>query len=106
SFGLGRLRCNLVAGGTVVLVDGFRLPGEIFSAIDKHGATGLAGVPAGFAILLRFGARGLGAVAHKLKYVEIGSAPMPIEHKKALMQLLPDTRLWMHYGLTEASRSL
>ena len=106
SFGLGRLRCNLVAGGTVVLVDGFRLPGEIFSAIEKHRATGLVGVPAGFAVLLRFGARGLGPFAHQLQYVEIGSAPMPAEQKLALMELLPTTRLWMHYGLTEASRSL
>ena len=105
SFGLGRLRCNLVAGGTVVLVDGFRLPGEIFSALDQHGATGLVGVPAGFAVLLRFGARGLGPFAGRLRYLEIGSAPMPMDHKRALMELLPTTQLWMHYGLTEASRS-
>jgi long-chain acyl-CoA synthetase len=31
---------------------------------------------------------------------------MPIEHKRALMELLPRTELWMHYGLTEASRSV
>jgi long-chain acyl-CoA synthetase len=105
SFGLGRLRCNLMAGGTVVLVDGFRLPGEIFSALERHRATGLVGVPAGFAVLLRFGARGLGPFAGRLSYVEIGSAPMPMAHKRALMDLLPRTELWMHYGLTEASRS-
>ncbi|OGC94624.1 MAG: hypothetical protein A2W25_09370 [candidate division Zixibacteria bacterium RBG_16_53_22] len=105
SFGLGRLRCNLVAGATVVLVDGFRLPGEIFGAMDKHRAAGLVGVPAGFAVLLRFGARGLGLFAERLRYVEIGSAPMPIDQKRALMDFLPRTALWMHYGLTEASRS-
>ena len=106
SFGLGRLRCNLIAGASIVLVDGFRLPGEIFAAIERHRATGLVGVPAGFAVLLRFGARGLGAFANQLRYIEIGSAPMPIEHKRALMELLPTTELWMHYGLTEASRSV
>jgi len=105
SFGLGRLRCNLVAGGTVVLVEGFKLPGEIFSALEKHQATGLVGVPAGFAVLLKFGSRGLGPSAGRLRYVEIGSAPMPAAHKRALMELLPQTQLWMHYGLTEASRS-
>ena len=41
-----------------------------------------------------------------MRYIEIGSAPMPIEHKKLLMQLLPKTRICMHYGLTEASRSV
>jgi long-chain acyl-CoA synthetase len=105
TFGLGRLRCNLIAGATVVLVDGFRLPGEIFTAIDRHRATGLVGVPAGFAVLLRFGERGLGVFADQLRYIEIGSASMPIEHKHMLMDLLPKTELWMHYGLTEAARS-
>jgi long-chain acyl-CoA synthetase len=105
SFGLGRLRCNIVAGGTVVLVRGFRLPGEIFTALSRHQATGLVGVPAGFAVLLRFGQRGLGPFADRLRYIEIGSAPMPQDHKRQLMQLLPRTTLFMHYGLTEASRS-
>ena len=105
AFGLGRLRCNLVAGRTVVLVDGFRLPGEIFRALEEHRAAGLVGVPAGFAILLRFGARGLGAFSEQLHHIEIGSAPMPPEHKRQLMELLPNTELWMHYGLTEAARS-
>lgn len=103
SFGLGRLRCSVLAGATLALVDGFRMPGEIFAALEKHGATGLVGVPAAFAILLRV--RGLGPFASTLRYVEIGSAPMPLEHKQELMKLLPTTELWMHYGLTEASRS-
>lgn len=106
SFGLGRLRCVLAVGGTVVLVQGFRLPGEIFTALDRHAATGLIGVPAGFAVLLRFGERGLGPFADRLRYIEIGSAPMPLEHKQTLMKLLPRTKLYMHYGLTEASRSV
>ena len=105
AFGLGRLRCNLLAGRSVVLTDGFRLPGEIFAAIENHGACGLVGVPAGFAVLLGFGARGLGRYADQLRYIEIGSAPMPVEHKRKLMDFLPRTDLWMHYGLTEAARS-
>jgi long-chain acyl-CoA synthetase len=105
SFGLGRLRGNVLAGGSVVLCEGARLPGEIFGALALAGATGLSGVPACFALLLRFGAEGLGLFARQLRYVEIGSAPMPIAHKRALMRLLPNTALWMHYGSTEASRS-
>jgi len=105
AFGLGSLRCFLCAGATVVLVQGFRLPGEIFTAIERHAATGLIGVPAGFAVLLRLGERGLGAFADRLRYIEVGSAPMPLEHKLALMKLLPRAKLFMHYGLTEAGRS-
>lgn len=105
SFGLARLRCNILAGGTVVLTEGFKMPGEIFAALDKHSATGLVGVPAGFAVLLRFGKRGLGPFADRIRYIEIGSAAMRQDQKQQLISLLPDTRIWMHYGLTEASRS-
>ena len=105
AFGLGRLRCVLAAGGGVALVHGFRLPGEIFTALEHYKATGLIGVPSGFAILLRFGERGLAPFANRLRYIEIGSAPMPLEHKLALMKFLPRSALFMHYGLTEAARS-
>ncbi len=105
SSGLGRLRCNMIAGATVVLVEGFRLPGEIFAALERHAATGLVGVPAGFAVLLRSGERGLGPFADRLRYIEVGTAPMLLEHKRTLMKLLPRTSLFMYYGLTEASRS-
>jgi long-chain acyl-CoA synthetase len=105
SFGLGRLRCNLLACGTVVLVDGFGLIGRIFEAMERHRATGLSSVPAGFEIIFRLTGDKLGEYADHLKYVEIGSASMPQEHKRRLMRLLPNTRLCMHYGLTEASRT-
>jgi long-chain acyl-CoA synthetase len=105
SFGLGRLRCNLLAGATTVLVDGFRFHGELFDLMERHCATGFVGVPAVFALLLRARGEGLAAFREQLRYIEIGSAPMPLEHKLALVELLPRTDLWMHYGLTEASRS-
>jgi long-chain acyl-CoA synthetase len=104
SFGLGRLRCVLLAGGTLLPVPGFRLPGEVFRALEAGRATGLAGVPAGFAILLRYEEE-LARHADRLRYVEIGSAPMSLEHKRRLRVALPRTRLFMHYGLTEATRS-
>ena len=106
SSGVARLRCCFSVGAAAVLVQGFRLPGEIFAALERHAATGLVGVPAGFAVLLRFGERGLGAFADRLRYIEVGTAPMPLEHKRALMKLLPRTSLFMYYGLTEASRSV
>ena len=43
--------------------------------------------------------------AHQLKYIEMGSAYLSPEDKKRLAELFPNTRVAMHYGLTEASRS-
>lgn len=105
SFGLGRLRCNLVAGGTIVLVPGVGYPGLVFAAMAAHRATGLSCVPAGMQLLLRAGEEDLANAAGSLRYVELGSAPMQLPAKRRLMQLLPRARLCMHYGLTEASRS-
>lgn len=105
SFGLGRLRCALLAGGAVVFVEGFAHLGPLFRALTRWRATGFCAVPAGLAILFRLTGDTLGDYAQQLRYLEIGSAPMPLEQKHRLMRLLPKTQLWMHYGLTEASRS-
>lgn len=106
SFGLGRLKCNMLLGGTVIVASqGFLAPEQIYSAIESNQATGFCCVPAGLALLFHLTGDKLGNYASQLKYVEIGSASMPYEHKKRLMRLLPKTRLCMHYGLTEASRS-
>ena len=47
----------------------------------------------------------LGDAREHLRYIEIGSAAMPLETKRKLMDLLPQTRICHHYGLTEASRA-
>lgn len=104
SFGLGRLRCVLSLGATLVLVPGFANAGRVIRALADHRATGFASVPAGIAILLSDD-DALAPFADQLDYIEIGSSAMPIEQKRRLMELLPKTRLCMHYGLTEASRS-
>lgn len=105
SFGLGRVRCVLSVGATLFLTPGFINAGSIVTALSSIRATALASVPTGIAILLGNEASALGRFAHQLEYIEIGSSSMPLEHKHRLMNLLPNTRICMHYGLTEASRS-
>lgn len=105
SFGLGRLRCNMLAGGTLIICDSIVQLKKIFSDMNAWKATGFCSVPAGFALMLKLSGDKLGEYSAQLKYIEIGSAPMPMETKKKLMELLPKTRICMHYGLTEASRS-
>jgi long-chain acyl-CoA synthetase len=105
SFGLGRLRCVLSAGATLILAAGFINAAGIVRTLRDYHATGIASVPAGLAILLSDERFALQRFSEQLKYMEIGSAPMPISHKRELMRQLPKTRICMHYGLTEASRS-
>ena len=105
SFGLARLRCNMLMGATIEIAKGFLLPGKIFRQFADRRITGFSTVPAGIAVLFRFGGDKLQKLKDELRYIEIGSAPMPLENKLKLMELLPNTRICMHYGLTEASRS-
>lgn len=105
SFGLGRMRCQILAGGLMVLVDGFSAAGSLFQAMRRFEATGLSFVPAALGVLFKTTGNRLGEFADTLSWIEMGSAAMSPEDKSRLMALLPDTRLCMHYGLTEASRS-
>lgn len=105
SFGLARTRCVFDVGGTVILEKGFLFPNKILEIIKKYHANGLSSVPTGFAILLDRFEPLMRKYAKDLRYIEIGSAFMREEHKKKLMEICPNTRICMHYGLTEASRS-
>lgn len=105
SFGLARMRGVLALGGTLVLERGLMFPAAILDSVERYRATGIGSVPAGWDLLLGRGSESLRQAFRSVRYVEIGSAPMPIDRKRELMALLPHASICMHYGLTEASRS-
>ena len=106
SFGLGRLRCVLSAGGSIVLTNSFTNIKGFFRLIEKFQVTGLAFVPSAWAYIKKMSGNRIVDYAHQLKYIEIGSEYMTVFDKKQLSELLPYTNICMHYGLTEASRSI
>lgn len=106
SFGLGRLRCVLTAGGTMILVGNFANLKAFFNVLDTEGVTGFGMVPAVWQYIKRLSGQRIARFANQLRYIEIGSAPLSVEDKRLLIELFPSTRLCMHYGLTEASRAL
>lgn len=105
SFGLGRLRCTLLRGATIDLLGSFANMKRFFREMDERQITGFGMVPASWNYIKRMSGSRIGNYAAQLRYIEIGSAPMKLEDKKLLVSLLPNTRICMHYGLTEASRS-
>jgi long-chain acyl-CoA synthetase len=105
SFGLGRLRCVIDKGGTLVLLGSFASMKKFYGEIERCRITGFGMVPASWAYLKKMSGNRIGNYARQLKYIEIGSAFIPLEDKQILINLLPHTRICMHYGLTEASRS-
>lgn len=106
SFGLGRIRCVLCKGGTLVLLGSFASMKRFYKAIEDYKITGFGMVPASWAYISKMSGDRISKYAGQIRYVEIGSAPMPHDEKIRLTRLLPETRICMHYGLTEASRSV
>jgi len=105
SFGFARFRSVLEVGGTAILEEGFLRPERVLHRIKKFGANALSSVPAGFAVLLEHFAEQFREVGPQLRFIEIGSAPMIRRHKEMLLDLCPNARICMHYGLTESSRA-
>ena len=105
SFGLGRLRCVLSRGGKIILLGTFARLKTFFGLMEAHRVTGFGMVPASWQYIKGMSGDSIKDFAEQLNYIEIGSSFMPIEEKELLMEWLPKTRICMHYGLTEASRS-
>lgn len=105
SFGLGRLRCCLFNGQTIVLLGSFANVKRLFRTIRDENATGFTMVPASWKFLQKMSGNSLSEFAGQLKYIEMGSAFFSEADKRELATLFPNTRVTMHYGLTEASRS-
>lgn len=105
SFGLGRVRCVLSQGGSLVLLGSFASMKKFFGWMEQYRCTGFGMVPASWGYIKKLSGRKIGQFADQLRYIEIGSSFMSVEDKDLLCELLPKTRICMHYGLTEASRS-
>lgn len=105
SFGLGRMRCCLSQGETLILLGSFANVKKLFRTIEEENVTGFTMVPASWRYLKKLTGNKLGDFRNQLRYIEMGSAFFSKEEKDELAGILPDTRVCMHYGLTEASRS-
>ena len=105
SFGLGRVRCCLAKGATLILLGSFANVKKIYRTMEEEHVTGFTMVPASWRYLKKLTGDKLGDYKGQLRYIEMGSAFFSKDEKKELADLLPQTKVCMHYGLTEASRS-
>jgi long-chain acyl-CoA synthetase len=105
SFGLGRIRCVLIKGATIVILPNFANVRQYLKAIEQYKITGFGVVPAAWAYIRKMSGTRIAKYADQIRYIEIGSAAMPLDTKKEMLTMFPNTRICMHYGLTEASRN-
>lgn len=105
SFGMGRIRCCLLKGATIIILENFGNVQRMFKIIEEENITGFGVVPAAWAYIRKVSGKRIAQFANQIRYIEIGSAAMPLDVKKEMLEMFPKTRICMHYGLTEASRN-
>ena len=101
-YGFSQLTTAFTVGASVVLLD-YLLPQEVLLTLDREGITGLAAVPPIWIQLADL--EWPDGVRQSLRYVTNSGGAMPRATLTKLRQTLPETRVFLMYGLTEAFRS-
>ena len=104
-YGKSLLNTHIAVGGCVILENRFLFPQLAVDALERDAATGFAGVPSTFAILLdktNIAKRPLPA----LRYVTQAGGAMAPALTQRLVDALPGKRVFVMYGATEASARL
>lgn len=103
-YGLNQLLTALEQRATLVL-GSFKLGDELVSLLSEHRITGLAGVPTMWAVLTRAAPSLKRTLLPHLRYITNSGGAVPEATVRALRAALPDTQIYLMYGLTEAFRS-
>ena len=105
SFGLGQLNATLAAGGMGIISPSLASLGKVFKLAKQKKVTSFPTTPAGLGIIMGRYAPIFQECFASLESIMVNSAPLPPDMARSILELLPETRLLVYYGLTEASRS-
>jgi acyl-CoA ligase (AMP-forming) (exosortase A-associated) len=100
--GFSQLSQGFSAGSTVVLLD-YLLPRDVLRTAARHRVTGLAGVPPLWNQLVQLDWPE--EVTEHMRFITNTGGAMPTATLAKLRERLPNTRVILQYGLTEAFRA-
>jgi acyl-CoA ligase (AMP-forming) (exosortase A-associated) len=101
-YGLSQVSTALLTGAAAVLINHL-FPQDIVNALEREKITGLACVPPLWLQVLAL--EWPAGIAATLRYVTNSGGRMPRHAVAALRRRVPDTKIFLMYGLTEAFRS-
>jgi long-chain acyl-CoA synthetase len=104
TFGLGHIHALILVAGEAFLTNRRYEVGYLLEAIQDREATGFLASPAMLREMATLHREQLIACGAYLRYVVVNCTPMEAALTAELLELLPDTQLYMYYGMTEASR--
>lgn len=101
-YGFSQITTAMVSGATVILLD-YLLPKDVIKTLERTKATGLAGVPPLWMQITKLDWPD--SIKHHLRYITNSGGAMPQSTLSILQDKLPNTDVYLMYGLTEAFRS-
>ncbi|MEW8100339.1 MAG: acyl-CoA ligase (AMP-forming), exosortase A system-associated [Candidatus Thiodiazotropha endolucinida] len=101
-YGMSQLTTAFLVGATVILIN-YLLPMEVLNTLAQEKITGLAAVPPLWNLLVEL--PWPTDAASSLRYITSSGGVVPVETTELLRQVLPNTEIFLMYGLTEAFRS-
>lgn len=104
-FGASLLHTHLRVGASMVLDSRFLYPETVLRRMIETECTGFAGVPSHFQILLRSSSLPQKKFPH-LRHVQQAGGYLAPPFIRELKEALPDTRIFIMYGQTEATARL
>ena len=105
SFGMGQLYSMLLCGGAAYVEKGMARGKRIRYALEKYKITAFPTTPSGVELILTIYKELFLTHKNKIKDMVINSAPLTRQRAVMIRQLLPNTRIFTYYGMTEASRT-
>lgn len=102
SHGLRRYYANMCNGSTVILLGSIMNVPKFFANMDHYQVNSVDLVPTALSVLLKLSKGKLSDYADRLRYIQLGAAPLMEHDKEAVCALLPNTRLYNFYGSTES----
>lgn len=102
AYGASVLHTHLASGACIVLGPSMVFPIQVLDAVQRHRATGFSGVPSTYVLLLDMLER-RGHDLASLRYLTQAGGAMAPAVADRVRGLLPDARLFLMYGQTEAT---
>jgi long-chain acyl-CoA synthetase len=104
-YGKSLILTQLFCGGSIVFDNRFMYPNLVLDALNEEKATGFAGVPATFSLLLSRSDIRIKKFPW-LRYVTQAGGKMAVSQQKEITSILPDVDFFVMYGATEAAPRL
>ena len=104
-YGMSLLNTHVAVGASLIVGTDLFFPNKVVDRMHADGATGFAGVPSSFNVLLHR-SRLRDDVPPTLRYVTQAGGAMAPELTRELIQALPGVEIVVMYGATEASARL